>query len=643
MADEDVDVVDVDGTVEEPTQIEASVDSQTFFANPPRTIAESVMRSSRRRSTPPVGISTRSTTSRPKGKPKLKLKLSEKAQAAMASGTSFLGPYDRELDSDDEDLAFEEQFILRMPPGEDLENLRKMVAAREMSPDVWFKFKDSRRAVFHIGNSLYSAKLVDLPCLIESQKTLDNRQMFKVADICQMLVVEDKIESEDVVANQRGFNLDEFIYPHGITPPLHHVRKRRFRNRINRRTIETVEQEVERLLDEDARATHLQYTVLDNVNPDLSDSEFLDQEDRHGAESQLAGIGTPTPGPGADGESLMDEDDEGEIDEELAAELDMALGDEAEDGDEDGEDGDDEEDESDEEDEDEDEDDEAVQARRLLNEEIRDLEAAVAKKKGEIASSANPIIKRRFEGALRKLQADLDSKILQRDELSEQQRMRKEGFVPPRDDLDPNDDEDGGVMDLDYMSSSASSSSSSSIPLLHECPPECPVMLKVIDRFKGIFDEADFTPTNEDFAYVFMQSFHVVKEMYDDGNISEEMFDHVLILIERYCESDEYESNEIEELPELKGPTVTGGEPLKSSYIRGILSSIGCSPTTCEDMTNDEAASILLENMERVRILAWQGKLDRLDLCRIRCFAMDNIEAMENNKRKKAKKGKSRK
>lgn len=74
------------------------------------------------------------------GAPKLKLKLSEKA-AALAPGSSFLGQYDRELDSDDEDLAFEEQFILRMAPGEDCDKLRKIVAAREVSTDVWFKFK----------------------------------------------------------------------------------------------------------------------------------------------------------------------------------------------------------------------------------------------------------------------------------------------------------------------------------------------------------------------------------------------------------------------------------------------------------------------------------------------------------------------
>lgn len=87
---------------------------------------------------------TRSSTYRSIGsrafQPKLKLKLSEKA-AAQAPGMSFLGPYDRELDSDEEELVFEEQFILRMPAGEDCERLRKMVAAREVTPDVWFKFK----------------------------------------------------------------------------------------------------------------------------------------------------------------------------------------------------------------------------------------------------------------------------------------------------------------------------------------------------------------------------------------------------------------------------------------------------------------------------------------------------------------------
>lgn len=107
-------------------------------------------------------------------------------------------------------------------------------------------------------------------------------------------------------------------------------------------------------------------------------------------------IDAPTPGQGFDGEDEGDEDeDEGEIDEELAAELDLALGDEGDEGDDDVADEDDED--ASDDDEDEDEDDETSQSRRLLNEEIRDLEAAVAKKKMEIASSANPLIRVRLD------------------------------------------------------------------------------------------------------------------------------------------------------------------------------------------------------------------------------------------------------
>jgi TATA-binding protein-associated factor Taf7 len=50
----------------------------------------------------------------------------------------------------------------------------------------------------------------------------------------QMLVVENRLEGEENIGH-RSFNYEEFIWPHGITPPLHHVRKRRFRKRVNKR------------------------------------------------------------------------------------------------------------------------------------------------------------------------------------------------------------------------------------------------------------------------------------------------------------------------------------------------------------------------------------------------------------------------
>ena len=140
--DDDLIVVDDENESGPSTAIQESTEARS------KTVAERNIGASRlRTSTTPSPLSmdnpertTRSSNTKSKPQPKLKLKLSDKA-AAQAPGTSFLGQYDRELDSDDEDLAFEEQFILRMPPGEDCDKLRKAISSREVGDDVWFKFK----------------------------------------------------------------------------------------------------------------------------------------------------------------------------------------------------------------------------------------------------------------------------------------------------------------------------------------------------------------------------------------------------------------------------------------------------------------------------------------------------------------------
>ncbi|WAR56328.1 hypothetical protein PtB15_7B174 [Puccinia triticina] len=106
---------------------------------------------------------------------------------------NYLQGYDRELDSDqDEPIGFEEQFILKLPDSLSNESnkLRELVESRkEINSDqqnIFFKFKDSRRGLFNIGDKMFAMKLVDLPCIIESQKTFDNKHMLKIADICQV-------------------------------------------------------------------------------------------------------------------------------------------------------------------------------------------------------------------------------------------------------------------------------------------------------------------------------------------------------------------------------------------------------------------------------------------------------------------------
>lgn len=139
--------------------------------------------------------------------------------------------------------------------------------------------------------------------------------------------------------------------------------------------------------------------VLDNVNPDLSDSEFIDPEDAALGDMGQDDLDVSTPANAAEEEEEAadeeeeEEEEEGDIDEELAAELAREMGEEAEDDDD--EEGSESESEEDE-DEDEDEDEEAVQARKLLTEEIGDLEVAISRKENEINASLNPLIKVSF-------------------------------------------------------------------------------------------------------------------------------------------------------------------------------------------------------------------------------------------------------
>ncbi|MCJ1280865.1 hypothetical protein MMC26_000182 [Xylographa opegraphella] len=168
--------------------------------------------------------------------------------------------YDSEASDLEEDPAIEEEFILRMLPGDDCEYLRKAIEDKRWGPksqggaDVRLKFlqHNGRRAVITIRGQIYAAALVDLPCVIEGMKSWDKRGWWKTADICQMLLVLGTVKTESEALNYTlpGRELDKttWQYAHGLTPPMRWVRRRRFRKRVSNRTIEAVEDEVERLL-----------------------------------------------------------------------------------------------------------------------------------------------------------------------------------------------------------------------------------------------------------------------------------------------------------------------------------------------------------------------------------------------------------
>jgi transcription initiation factor TFIID subunit 7 len=213
--------------------------------------------------------------------------------------------YDSEASDTEIDPAIEEQFILRMQPGEDCDYLRKAIEEKRFGPrsqggaDVSIKSltRDGRRAIVTIQGRLYAASLVDLPCIIEGMKSWDKRGWYKSADICQMLLVLGRINSEDEAHNHplpKDVDEKTWQFAHGLTPPMRWVRKRRFRERISNRTIEAVELEVARLIQQDEEAIEPpEFEVLDyaQYNGEASmqrseEGDYMGYDDEQDAEGE---------------------------------------------------------------------------------------------------------------------------------------------------------------------------------------------------------------------------------------------------------------------------------------------------------------------------------------------------------------------
>ncbi|NXV84558.1 TAF7 factor, partial [Calonectris borealis] len=179
---------------------------------------------------------------------------------------------------DDAPHELESQFVLRLPP-EYASTVRRAVQSGNVNLKDRLTIElhaDGRHGIVRVDRVPLAAKLVDLPCIIESLKTIDKKTFYKTADICQMLVctvdgdlyppLEEQTVSTDPKANKKKDKDREkkFIWNHGITLPLKNVRKRRFRKTAKKKYIESpdVEKEVKRLLSTDAEAVSVRWEVI---------------------------------------------------------------------------------------------------------------------------------------------------------------------------------------------------------------------------------------------------------------------------------------------------------------------------------------------------------------------------------------------
>ncbi|GAO51740.1 hypothetical protein G7K_5833-t1 [Saitoella complicata NRRL Y-17804] len=368
------------------------------------------------------------TPARPPPKIKIKTKLKPGVPRIRVKRQREPGlGYDSEDPDREDDPHIEEQFILRMRPGEDCDYLRKAIEEKLIGNGAhfWIKFKDPKNAVVSIRGHLYSAKLVDLPTIIESHKTLDKKSLYKTADICQMLIVGERIEDENTVLAFPSKPQD-YVFPHGLTAPLKWVRKRRFRKRVSNRTIEATEREVERLLQSDQEAMKVEYDIMDAAQAARESSVALSDYEAASpyAHNMLNGSGyghededVDIDGDDYDPDALADELEREFMEEGstpaqtpggtavpartpgTAAQSDDS-GSESDSGDENDNDAGMDEEER-----------ERAQHQKLLREEIAELEATIENKRRDAANAPNPIMRARFMDVVTKLQAELELKL----------------------------------------------------------------------------------------------------------------------------------------------------------------------------------------------------------------------------------------
>lgn len=232
-----------------------------------------------------------------KKQPKLKIKRA-KSSSKIVLRKSFVGGYgyDSEASDREDDPTIETHMVMRFKTGGEAEFVRNQIEQKNPMDGITVKFKDPRNAVVTVRGKLFAAKLVDLPTITEVHKSFDKKNIFKVADICQMLLVGDRISHEDTVLALPSQPKD-YIFPNGLTPPLKNVRVRRFRKRASAKTIESVEKEVDRLLNLDSRCERTTYTIMDKgdlerdhaaLDADMS-AQDNDDEDEDGVEEMEEG------------------------------------------------------------------------------------------------------------------------------------------------------------------------------------------------------------------------------------------------------------------------------------------------------------------------------------------------------------------
>ncbi|XP_055383075.1 transcription initiation factor TFIID subunit 7 [Condylostylus longicornis] len=191
----------------------------------------------------------------------------------------------------DDPVELETQFILRIPE-EPAKVLHEAIQSGSNLKDrLSIKLEnDVRYGEVRFDHWLLHAKVLDLPTIIESLKTIDSKSFYKTADICQIMICKEEPDSpQEEESPNKAKKKDpnkvdkKFLWPHGVTPPCKNVRKRRFRKTLKKKYVEApeIEKEVKRLLRIDNDAVSVKYEVINEDDENIK-SDQLDNNKEPG-------------------------------------------------------------------------------------------------------------------------------------------------------------------------------------------------------------------------------------------------------------------------------------------------------------------------------------------------------------------------
>ncbi|VDK63953.1 unnamed protein product [Onchocerca ochengi] len=173
----------------------------------------------------------------------------------------------RVVDVAEEVQDWENHIILRFPDNV-APKVGKMIDESGDS-DLAIAFQpDMRNITVQFQQQIMSAKLFDLPCVVEVMKTIDKKNVYKVADATQIMICSHDLQPMTEISLQSDISKSKrdkmWQWPHGLTPPMKNVRKRRFRKTKKKKYMDApeVERELKRLLRADIEATSSRWEIV---------------------------------------------------------------------------------------------------------------------------------------------------------------------------------------------------------------------------------------------------------------------------------------------------------------------------------------------------------------------------------------------